>query len=295
MQAVGWLVILVVLTGCGSWRTQAPASALKPLASKYRLDYTVSNAAPISLLRVFDDGGSTYFQFHNDPPEALVISAETATGEAVIPHETRGNYAVIRDVYRQSSIATANQPVVARKLGDIAPMANIGPVVLPKPIQQAAAPLKAQPVPVVGQDPVARSTVTHTIRFARNSAHVGPRGKSDLAGVLAKADRVSEIQIRVRPFYPSRPASVRLAEARAATIRRALSAAGADESRIHVDTQAAALPLVAEVVVGTAKQRSADQPSTATVVSAGPLLQAAEHRPSRPAMVATHFTAGAIQ
>ena len=295
MQAVGWLVISVILAGCGGWRTQAPAPAPKPLPSKYQFDYTVSNAAPIALLRVFDDGGSTYFQFRSDPPEALVISAETAGGEALIPHETMGNYAVIRGVYRQSSIASANQPVVARKLGDIAPMANIGPVVLPKPIQQAAAPVKAEPVPVVGQEPVTTPTLTHTIRFARNSAQLGSRGKGDLAGVLADAGGAAEIQIRVRPFYPNRPASVRLAEARAATVRRALSAAGVDALRIRIDAQAAAQPLIAEVVLLGAEHRSADQPSTATVVSAGPLLQAAEHRPTRPAMVATHLTAGASQ
>jgi hypothetical protein len=59
------------------------------MPSKYQVNYTVSNAAPISLLRVFDDGGSTYFQFRSNPPEALVISAETAIGEAIIPHERR--------------------------------------------------------------------------------------------------------------------------------------------------------------------------------------------------------------
>jgi outer membrane protein OmpA-like peptidoglycan-associated protein len=294
MQAVGWLVISIMLAGCGGWRMRAQAPVSNPVPSKYQFDYTVTNAAPISLLRVFDDGGSTYFQFRSNPPEALVISAETTTGEAVIPHERMGNYALIRGVYRQSSIASANQPVVARKLGDIAPMANMGPVVLPKPLQQAAVPVKAEPVPVVGDETATRSALTNTIRFARNSAQLGPRGKDDLAAVLAEAGRAAEIEVRVRPFYPNRPASVSLAEARAAAIRRALSAAGVDALRIRIDTQAAAQPLIAEVVLRTAEQRS-DQPSTATIVSAGPLLQAAEHRPSRPTMVATHLTAGAIQ
>ncbi len=293
MRAVGGLVVLMILVGCGGWRMQTQASAPKPVPLKYRFDYTVSNAAPISLLRVFDDGGSTYFQFRGNPPEALVISAETASGESVIPHESMGSYAVIRGVYRQSSIASANQPVAARKLGEIAPMANIGPVVLPKPIPQAAVPVKSEPVPVLRQESAASATVLHTIRFARNSSRLGPRGKSDLAAVLSDANRASEIEIRVRPFYLNERASIRLAEARAATIREALSAAGVDGSSIRIDTQSAAQPLVAEVLLRGAEQRSADQPSTATIVSTGPLLQAAEHRPSRAAMVATHLVQGA--
>lgn len=249
MQTVGWLVISVILAGCGGWRMQAQTPAPKPVPVKYQFDYTVSNAAPISLLRVFDDGGSTYFQFRSSPPEELVISAETASGEAVIPHESMGNYAVIRGVYRQSSIATANQPVVARKLGGIAPMANIGPVVLPKAVVQTSAPTVAKPVPAVTRLPVRRALGTHTIRFARNSARLGPQGRRDLAEAITAARQASEIEIRVRAFYPNRRASIRLAQARAETIRQAMTAAGVLGDNVRIETEGAAHALAAEVTV----------------------------------------------
>jgi outer membrane protein OmpA-like peptidoglycan-associated protein len=251
MRAVGGLVILLVLAGCGGWRMQAQAPAPKPLPSKYRFDYTVTNAAPISLLRVFDDGGSTYFQFRSNPPEALVISAETATGEAIIPHESMGNYAVLRGVYRQSSIASANQPVVARKLGKIAPMANVGPVVLPKPLVQASASTEAEakPVPAVTRLPVKRALGTHMIRFARNSAKLGPKGRTDLESVIAAARQASEIEIRVRPFYATRQTSIRLAQARAETIRMAMTAEGVPSDNIRIEGQGAANALIAEVAL----------------------------------------------
>ncbi len=287
-----WFPIFMLLAGCSGWRIPEKAQETKPAPSKYRFDYALSNAAPVSLLRVFDDGGNTYFQFRTSPPEALVVSAQTRTGEAIIPHERMGNYAVIRGVYRQSRIPSANLPVVARKLGEIAPMADVGPVILPKPVAQTPAPLQSQAVPVVSQR---TRTVTQTIRFARNSSRLGPLGRADLATVLSNASGVSKIEVRVRPFYPNRRASIRLAEARAAAIRAALVEATIDDSKLYVDTQSATQPLVAEVILHSTEQRGADQPSTATTVSAGPFLQAAEHRPTRPAMVATHLMQGASE
>ena len=94
-----WLwVILVVLGGCGTWQSKPPDGGARVPQSRYQFDYHVTNGAPIALVRVFDDGGSTYFQFRDRPPDALVVSAQTTNGESIIPHEIMGNYAALRGV-----------------------------------------------------------------------------------------------------------------------------------------------------------------------------------------------------
>ena len=91
-----WLwAILIVLGGCGTWQSRPQSSLVPASHSKYQFDYKVTNGEPIALVRVFDDGGSTYFQFRSNPSAALVISSETSNGETIIPHEAMENYAVI--------------------------------------------------------------------------------------------------------------------------------------------------------------------------------------------------------
>ena len=87
MERIVWLVSLVLLAGCGMLHIKDQASVTPAPQSKYRFDYKVTNAEPISLLRLFDDGGSTYLQFRNAVPDGLVVSAETASGDAVIPEQ----------------------------------------------------------------------------------------------------------------------------------------------------------------------------------------------------------------
>ncbi len=102
MNSLLLLAMLFLVGGCGTWQSKPQAAQAQVPQSKYQFDYNVTNGEPIALVRVFDDGGSTYFQFRGNPPEAFVVSAETTTGESIIPHEIMGNYAVIRGVYRTS-------------------------------------------------------------------------------------------------------------------------------------------------------------------------------------------------
>ena len=249
MKPVVWLASLVLLAGCGMLHIKDQASVAPAPQSKYRFDYKVTNAEPISLLRLFDDGGSTYLQFRNAVPDGLVVSAETASGEAVIPHERMGNYAILRGVYRQLSIPSATQPVVARKLGDIPPMANLGPVVIPKVIGETTAAVKQEAEGVSKAEASALPIETHEIHFVRNSAALGPKGRQNLRALLAAHTEKSQIEIRVRPFYPNRRASVQLAKTRAETIRRALIAKDIADANIQIDLEGGTRPLVAEVTL----------------------------------------------
>ena len=247
MKPVVWLASLVLLAGCGMLHVKDQASVTHVPQSKYRFDYTLSNAEPISLLRVFDDGGSSYLQFRNSVPDGLVVSAETANGEAVIPHERMGNYAILRGVYRELSIPPATQPVVARKLGDIPPMTNLGPVVIPKVIGETTAAIKQETEGASKAEASVPPIETYEIHFARNSAALGPRGRREMKSLVAAHTEKSEVEIKVRPFYPNRRASVRLAKARAESIRRALIARGVTTANIRIDLERGAHPLVAEV------------------------------------------------
>ena len=247
MKPTVWLASLVLLAGCGMLAVRDKASFTHLPQSKYRFDYKVAHAEPISLIRIFDDGGSTYLQFRNSAPDGLVVSAETASGEAVIPHEVMGNYAVLRGVYRQLSVATATQPVLARKLGDIPPMANLGPVMIPKVIGETTAAIKQEAEGVSKAEASVPPVETYEIHFARNSAAIGPRGRQDLNAMVGAQSAKSEIEIKVRPFYPNRRASVKLAKARAETIRRALIARGVTTANIRIDLESGTRPLVAEI------------------------------------------------
>ena len=249
MKPIIWLASLVLLVGCGMLQVKDQASVSHVPQSKYRFDYALTNQEPISLLRVFDDAGSTYLQFRNAVPDGLVVSAETASGDAVIPHEHMGNYAVLRGVYRQLSIPSATLPVAARKLGDIPPMANLGPVVIPKVIGETTAAIKQKSEgPSTGEASVPPAK-TYEIHFARNSAVLGPRGRQDLNTLVGARSAKSEIEIKVRAFYPNRRARVQFAKTRAETIRRALIAKGIVHANIRIDLESGTRPLVAEVTL----------------------------------------------
>ena len=243
-----WLwAILVVLGGCGTWQPKPPDGGTQVPQSKYQFDYNVINGEPIALVRVFDDGGSTYFQFRDHPPEALVVSAQTTNGESIIPHEIMGNYAVLRGVYRSSSIPAAAQMVTIQKLGAIAPMASMGPVILPKLTKESMIKVEPDPLPVVVNNPASDSNGIRHIRFRRNSALLGLGGRTALADMIAATASAGDVDIRVRPFYPNRRASVRLAESRAKAIRQVLIDSGIGESRVRISLDDGAPVLVAEV------------------------------------------------
>ena len=168
MKSHWLLAMLLLLGGCGTWQSKPSSASVPASQSKYQFDYKVTNGEPIFLVRVFDDGGSTYFQFRSGPPEPLVISSETDGGEAIIPHEVIGNYAVIRGVYRHSSIPTAAQSVTISKLGAIAPMASMGPVILPKIAKESVRRIESEPVPLVANNTVRDFIGVRQIRFRRN-------------------------------------------------------------------------------------------------------------------------------
>lgn len=247
MKSLWLIVIPILLGGCESWQSKPPSMSAATLPSKYQFDYKIANGEPISLIRVFDDGGSTYFQFRANPLDALVISARTTNGEAIIPHEVMGNYAVIRGVYRSSSIPAAAQAVIIHKLGEIALMANIGPVILPKIARESRQPVAAEPVPVVADKLTHDSGDFRPIRFRRNSAVLSTLGQKTIASLIATSGKSGDVEIRVRPFYPNRRASVRLAEMRAKVIRQAFIEAGYAESRLRISADSSVMALVAEV------------------------------------------------
>jgi outer membrane protein OmpA-like peptidoglycan-associated protein len=259
MNSLLLLAMLLLVTGCGTWQPKPQVAQAQVPQSKYQFDYNVTNGEPIGLVRVFDDGGSTYFQFRGNPPEALVVSAETTTGESIIPHEIMGNYAVIRGVYRTSLIPAAAKVVKIEKLGAIAPMASIGPVILPKMTKESAPTIEPGPLPVVVNSRASDSIDIRQIRFRRNSAALSSIGRKALAEMIATAASAGDVEIRVRPFYPNRPASVRLAEARAKVIRQVLTDAGIRESRVRISLDDGTPALVAEVTFhATPSQASRD-------------------------------------
>jgi Conjugal transfer protein len=265
MKSLFCVAMVLLMGGCSAWQTKPHSTPVPASYSKYEFDYSVTNGEPISLIRTFDDGGSTYFQFRSNPPEALVISAQSTAGEAIIPHEVMGNYAVIRGVYRHSSIPTAAQSVMIRKLGFIAPMASMGPVILPKAVTELLTKNEPKPLPVAANDPDRHSSGTHRIRFPRNSSVLGPAGRLALAELVATAINPSEIEIRVRPFYSNRKASIRLAEARAATIRKALVKGGVADAAIRVLPQSGTQILIAEVEVHAPAVQAIDEPKRVRV------------------------------
>ena len=261
MKSDWLLTMLLLLGGCGTWQSKPSSASVPALQSKYQFDYKLTNGEPISLVRVFDDGGSTYFQFRSGPPEPLVISSETDGGEAIIPHEVIGNYAVIRGVYRHSSIPTAAQTVTISKLGAIAPMASTGPVILPKIANESVRRIESEPVPLVANNTVRDFIGVRQIRFRRNSTVLGPKERKALAEMTARAAGVGEVEIRVRPFYPNRRASVRLAEARAKVIRQALVNSGLDESWVRISPDGGTKALVAEVEFHAAQSQAIRAPA----------------------------------
>ena len=257
-----WLwVILVVLGGCGTWQSKPPDGGARVPQSRYQFDYNVTNGAPIALVRVFDDGGSTYFQFRDRPPDALVVSAQTTNGESIIPYEIMGNYAVLRGVYRSSSIPAAAQIVTIQKLGTIAPMASVGPVILPKMTKESVPTIERSPLPVAVNNRASDSSGMRQIRFRRNSALLGLSGRTALAEMIATTASAGEVEIRVRPFYPNRRASVRLAEARAKAIGRVLIASGVVEDRIRVSLDGGTTALVAEVAFHAIPSQASRDPA----------------------------------
>ena len=70
-----------------------------------------------------------------------------------------------------------------------------------------------------------------------------------MKSLVAAHTEKSEVEIKVRPFYPNRRASVGLAKARAETIRRALIARGVTTANIRIDLERGTRPLVAEVTL----------------------------------------------
>lgn len=247
MNSLLLLAMLFLVGGCGMWQSKPQAAQAQVPQSKFQFDYNVTNGEPIGLVRVFDDGGSTYFQFRGNPPEAIVVSAETTTGEAIIPHEIMGNYAVIRGVYRTSSIPAAARVVKIEKLGAIAPMASIGPVILPKMTKESVSTIEPGPLPMVVNSRDSNSGGIRQIRFRRNSSALSSIGRKALAEMIATAASAGHVEIRVRPFYSNRRASVRLAEARAKVIRQVLTDAGIRESRVRISLDGGTPALVAEV------------------------------------------------
>ena len=260
MKSHWLLAMLLLLGGCGTWQSKPQSAPVPTSRSKYQFDYKVTNGEPIFLVRVFDDGGSTYFQFRSGPPNLLVISSETDSGEAIIPHEVMGNYAVIRGVYRHSSIRAAAQSVAISKLGAIASMASVGPVILPKVSKESVPKLELNPLPVLANNTVRDSIGLRQIRFRRNSTVLGPKERKALAEMTARAAGVGEVEIRVRAFYPNRRASVRLAEARAKVIRLALVNSGIAESQIRISQNDGANALVAEVGFHAAQSQAIRDP-----------------------------------
>ena len=247
MNSLLLLAMLFLVSGCGTWQSKPQAARDQIPQSKYQFDYNVTNGQPIGLVRVFDDGGSTYFQFRGNPPEALVVSAETTNGEAIIPHEIMGNYAVIRGVYRSSSIPATAKVVKIEKLGAIAPMASIGPVILPKVAKESVPTIEPGPLPMVANSRASDLIDIRQIRFRRNSAALNSIGRKALAEMIATTASAGDVEIRVRPFYPAKRASVRLAEARAKAIRQVLIDAGIRESRVRISLDEGTPALVAEV------------------------------------------------
>jgi Conjugal transfer protein len=259
MNSLLLLAMLFLVGGCGTWQSKPQAAQVQVPRSKYQFDYYVTNGEPIGLVRVFDDGGSTYFQFRGNPPEAFVVSAKTTNGESIIPHEIMGNYAVIRGVYRSSSIPAAAKVVKIEKLGAIAPMASMGPVILPKMTKDSAPTIEPGPLPVVVNSRASDLIDLRQIRFRRNSAALSSIGRKALAEMIATAASSGDVEIRVRPFYPAKRASVRLAEARAKAIRQVLIDAGVRESRVRISLDDGTPALVAEVAFyATPSQASRD-------------------------------------
>ena len=249
MNSLSIAAILILMGECGTWQSKPQSTPAPASHSKYQFDYKVTNGEPIGLVRAFDDGGSTYFQFRNRPPEVIVVNAETANGEAIIPHEIMGNYAVIRGVYRNSSIPAAAQSVTIQKLGVIAPMASMGPVILPKVAKDSAPKAEPAPLPVLVENLPSNSNSIRQIRFRRNSSLLGSVARKTLAEMLAAAPNAGDVEIRVRPFYPNRRASVRLAESRANAIQKLLIDSGIKENRIRISPDRGIAALVAEVEI----------------------------------------------
>ena len=260
MKLLGWMLIALLLTGCQTWQPKPQSPPIPASHSKYQFDYKVTNGEPIGLVRVFDDSGSTYFQFRGNPPEALVVSAETTNGESIIPHELMGNYAVIRGVYRSSSIPAAARSVMIQKLGVIAPMASMRPVILPKLATHSAPKVEPAPLPMVVENPPSNSSSIRQIRFRRNSALLGPVARKTLNEVVVAGRAAGDVEIRVRPFYPNRLASVQLAESRAKAIRQILLDAGIGESRVRISSNHGSTALVAEVEIRTMRYQATNDP-----------------------------------
>lgn len=260
MKLLDCILIALLISGCQTWQPKTQSPPVPASHSKYQFDYQVTNGEPIGLVRAFDDGGSTYFQFRNQPPEALVISAETTNGEAIIPHEIMGNYAVIRGVYRSSSIPAAAKAVKIEKLGAIAPMASMGPVILPKVAKDSTPKVEPAPIPVVVDNRASDSGSIRQIRFRRNSALLSPVSRKVLGEMIAAAPNAGDVEIRVRPFYPNRRASVRLAESRAKVIRQVLIAAGVSESRVRISPDRGPAALVAEVEFRAIQSQAKNEP-----------------------------------
>ena len=260
MDSLWVLAILLLLSACGTWQSRTLSMPVPAWQSKYQFDYKVTNGEPIGLVRVFDDGGSTYLQFRRTPPDALVVSADTTNGDAIIPHEVMRNYAVIRGVYRTSSIPAEAKAVKIEKLGLIAPMASMGPVILPKAANISTPSIEPEPLPVVINNRASDSRSIRQIRFRRNSALLSPVGRKALAEMTATMASVSDAEVRVRPFYPAKRASVRLAEARAKVIRQALIDSGIRESRVRISLDGKAKALVAEVEIRTVQSQATNEP-----------------------------------
>ena len=261
MNSLLLLAMLFLVGGCGTWELKPQAAQEQVSQSKYQFDYNVTNGEPIALVRVFDDGGSTYFQFQGNPPEAFVVSAETTTGQSIIPHEIMGNYAVIRGVYRSSSIPAAAKAVKIEKVGAIAPMASIGPVILPRMKEESAPTIEPGPLPVVVNSRDSNSGGIRQIRFRRNSSALSSIGRKALEEMIATTASAGDVEIRVRPFYSNRRASVRLAEARAKVIRQVLTDAGIRESRVRISLNDGTPALVAEVELHATPSQASRNPS----------------------------------
>jgi hypothetical protein len=126
-------------------------------------------------------------------------------------------------------------------------MASIGPVILPKMTKESAPTIEPGPLPVVVNNRASDSIDIRQIRFRRNSAALNSIGRKALAEMIATTVSASDVEIRVRPFYPNWRASVRLAESRAKAIRQVLIDAGIGESRVRMSLDGGTTALIAEV------------------------------------------------
>lgn len=200
---------------------------------QYDFGYQISGVRD-SLLHVFDNGTTTYFQFRTGANPPVLFSLDTGA-PVLLQVKQEGAYFTVHGVFKSFQMQSNGQQMVVITYQGSRPFTPPSPAsVVPSSVQNIVEPKSSVAIPVAG-DAINETVYRVTLPFVIGKTTLGPKGETELAQIvrLGKSSGVSSIRI-FAPIDPGGTSSFALM--RAAEIQRRMSKAGFSNIKFHLDT-----------------------------------------------------------